>query len=250
MTPRPVLGMICCRRSVGTEHGQAVMERYLYGAAPYIDAIPMLIPSLPQLVDADEIAGRIDGLMLTGSPSNLEPRRYGEEVPGAAGPFDPNRDTMALALADAMMKAGKPVFGICRGFQELNVHFGGTLARDMMAPGRNIQHHAPDEVSFADMFEHSHPIVLEDGGALIATLGKREVMVNSVHYQGVDRLGKSLRIEARAPDGVVEAFSTTARGAPVLAVQWHPEWKPEANEDSRKLFGLMGRVLRGGALYL
>ena len=249
MTPtRPVLGMICCRRSVGTEHGQAVMERYLYGAAPHIDAIPLLIPSLPKLVDATEVAARIDGLMLTGSPSNLEPRRYGEEVPGAAGPFDPNRDAMALALADAMMKAGKPVFGICRGFQELNVHFGGTLARDMTKPGRQIQHHAADDVSFDEMFEHRHPIRLEDGGALLAAIGTPDITVNSVHYQGVDRLGKDLRVEARAPDGVIEAFSTTARGAPVLAVQWHPEWKPEADETSRKRFGLMGRVLRGGAL--
>jgi putative glutamine amidotransferase len=248
MTARPVLGMICCRRSVGTEHAQAVMERYLYGAAPHIDAIPLLIPSLPKLVDATEVAARIDGLMLTGSPSNLEPRRYGEEVPGAAGPFDPNRDAMAMALADAMMEAGKPVFGICRGFQELNVHFGGTLARDMMAPHRSIQHHAPDDVTFADMFEHRHPVKLEEGGALLAAIGTRDIIVNSVHYQGVDKLGKGLRIEARAPDGVVEAFSTTARGAPVLAVQWHPEWKPEGDENSRKIFGLMGRVLRGGAL--
>lgn len=248
MTSRPVLGMICCRRSVGTEHAQAVMERYLYGAAPHIDAIPMLIPSLPQLVDATEIAARIDGLMLTGSPSNLEPRRYGEEVPGAAGPFDPNRDAMAMALADAIMAAGKPVFGICRGFQELNVHFGGTLARDLSAPSRALKHHADDDVSFADMFEHRHVVRLEDGSALLEAIGIRDIEVNSVHYQGVERLGKGLRIEARAPDGVVEAFSTTARGAPILAVQWHPEWKPEADENSRKIFGLMGRVLRGGVL--
>jgi putative glutamine amidotransferase len=248
MTARPVLGMICCRRSVGTEHGQAVMERYLYGAVPYIDAIPMLIPSLPQLVDADEIAARIDGLLLTGSPSNLEPRRYGEEVPSAAGPFDPNRDAMALDLASAMMKVGKPVFGICRGFQELNVHFGGTLARDMMSPGRRIQHHAPDEASFAEMFEHTHSVKLRSNGALFQALSKSEIVVNSVHYQGVDRLGEDLVVEAQAIDGVVEAFSTTARGAPVLAVQWHPEWKPEANEDSRKLFALMGRLLRGADL--
>jgi putative glutamine amidotransferase len=240
--------MICCRRSVGTEHGQAVMERYLYGAAPHIDAIPLLVPSLPKLVDAHEVAARIDGLMLTGSPSNLEPRRYGEEVPDAAGPFDPNRDAMAMALADAMMRAGKPVFGICRGFQELNVHFGGTLARDMAAPSRTLRHHAPDDASFDEMFEHRHHVVLDENGALFEAIGQRQIEVNSVHYQGVDRLGRDLKIEARAPDGVVEAFSTTARGAPVLAVQWHPEWKPEADANSRAIFGLMGRVLRGADL--
>jgi putative glutamine amidotransferase len=248
MTARPILGMICCKRSVGTEPAQAVMQRYLYGAAPHIDAIPLLIPSLPLLVDAGEVAARIDGLMLTGSPSNLDPKRYGEEAPDPPGPFDPDRDAMAHALAEAMMAAGKPVFGICRGFQELNVHFGGTLRRDLAAPGRDLAHHAPDEVSFDAMFEHRHSVALVEDGVLRRALGADRIVVNSVHYQGVDRLGADLKVEARAPDGVVEAFSSEARGAPVLAVQWHPEWRPEGDENSRKLFALMGKVLRGGAL--
>lgn len=241
--------MICCKRSVGTEPAQAVMQRYLYGAAPHMGAIPLLVPSLPEIVDPAEVATRIDGLMLTGSPSNVDPKHYGEEVPDPPGPFDPNRDTMAMALAAAMMKAGKPVFGICRGFQELNVFFGGTLRRDVAAPGRAIAHHAPEDVSFDAMFEHRHPVRLEPQGALARAIGAEDIIVNSVHYQGVDRLGFDLSVEARAPDGMVEAFSTTARGAPVLAVQWHPEWKPEADENSRKVFGLMGRVLRGGDLH-
>jgi putative glutamine amidotransferase len=248
MSARPVLGMICCQRHVGTEYAQAVMERYLYGVSPHVDAIPLLIPSLADFVDAEIIAQRLEGLLLTGSPSNMEPHRYGEAVDDAPGPFDPKRDEMAMKLADAMLKLGKPVFGICRGFQELNVHFGGTLRRDLSDPARAFQHHAPDGVSFDAMFDHAHPVTLEEGGAIFAAIGKAEIEVNSVHYQGVDKLGADLRVEARAPDGVVEAFSSTARGGPVLAVQWHPEWKPEAHENSRKLFGLMGRVLRGGVL--
>ena len=248
ITSRPVIGMICCRRTVGTEYAQAVMERYLYGVAPYVDAIPFLIPSLPYLVDATEVARRIDGLLLTGSPSNLEPKRYGEEIPEAEGPFDPSRDEMAMALVDAMMQAGKPVFGICRGFQEFNVHFGGTLARDLSSPSRTLKHHAPDDVSFADMFAHTHAVQLNPNGALYHTIGTREILVNSVHYQGVDRIGTGLHVEAQAPDGVIEAFSSDAFGAPILAVQWHPEWQPENNENSRKIFALMGRILRGGAL--
>ena len=248
MSARPILGMICCQRHVGTEYAQAVMERYLYGVSPHVDAIPLLIPSLPDFVDAEIIAQRLEGLLLTGSPSNMEPQRYGEVVEDAPGPFDPKRDEMAMKLADAMLKLGKPVFGICRGFQELNVHFGGTLRRDLSDPARAFQHHAPDGVSFDAMFDHAHPVTLEEGGAILAAIGRAEIEVNSVHYQGVDKLGADLRVEARAPDGVVEAFSSTARGGPVLAVQWHPEWKPEAHENSRKLFRLMGRVLRGGAL--
>ena len=248
MNARPILGMICCQRHVGTEYAQAVMERYLYGVSPHVDAIPLLIPSLPAFVDAETVGGRLDGLLLTGSPTNMQPHRYGEDIADAPGPFDPNRDEMAMALADVMLKAGKPVFGICRGFQELNVHFGGTLRRDMADPARAFQHHSPDGVSFDAMFAHEHDVRLEEGGAILAAIGQADIKVNSVHYQGVDKLGADLRVEARAPDGVVEAFSSTARGGPVLAVQWHPESKPEVNEKSRKLFGLMGRVLRGGAL--
>jgi putative glutamine amidotransferase len=245
---RPVLGMICCKRSVGSEPAQAVMQRYLFGAAPHMEAIPLLIPSLPEIVDPWAVSTRIDGLMLTGSPSNVDPKHYGEEAPDPPGPFDPNRDTMAMALIQAMMQAGKPVFGICRGFQELNVAFGGTLRRDMADDHRDLKHHAPEDVPFDAMFEHRHAVRLEDGGALMRAIGTADIEVNSVHYQGVDQLGFDLKVEARAPDGVVEAFSTTARGAPVLAVQWHPEWKPEADANSQAVFKLMGDVLRGAAL--
>jgi putative glutamine amidotransferase len=248
MSAKPVLGMICCERSVGSETAQAVMMRYLTGVPPHVDALPLLIPSLPQFVDPETVAGRIDGLLLTGSPSNVQPHHYGEAVDDAPGPFDPGRDAMAMALASAVMAKGKPVFGICRGFQELNVLFGGALRRDASAHDDLLAHHAPDEASFEEMFEHRHPVTLEPDGAIARALGKTELSVNSVHFQGVGRLGDDLTVEARAPDGLIEAFSSTARGAPVLAVQWHPEWRPEANADSRALFALMGRVLRGGEL--
>jgi putative glutamine amidotransferase len=243
---RPVLGFTCCRRSVGAENAQAVMERYLHGVSPHVDAIPMLVPSLPQLMDAEEVMRRLDGILLTGSPSNLQPARYGDPAPDAEGPFDPDRDVMAAALVDAALAQGKPVFGICRGFQELNVHFGGTLARDMATPGRAIQHHSAEGVAFDAMFAHAHPVDIQPGGLLEGLYGARQLTVNSVHYQGAAKLGAGLRVEAVAPDGVVEAFSRLDGSAPVLAVQWHPEWQPQANADSRALFSLMGRMLRGG----
>lgn len=242
---RPLLGFSCCRRRVGDDPAQAVMERYLLGAAPHIGATPVLVPSLPDLVDARAVMARLDGLLLTGSPSNLEPARYGEVVPDADGPFDPDRDVMTAALARAALDLGKPVFGICRGFQELNVLFGGTLARDLSAAERPIRHHAPDGVDFEAMFEHAHPVRIEPGGLLEQALGPGEISVNSVHYQGVARLGDTLQVEARAPDGVIEAFSTRVGRAPVLAVQWHPEWRPEADPNRTGVFRLMGQLLEG-----
>lgn len=245
---RPVAGIICCTRTVGVEPAQAVMNRYVASAMAYADAAALLVPSMPQLMKASEVAARLDGLMLTGSPSNLDPARYGQAVPDAPGPFDAARDAMTADLISAMLDLGRPVFGVCRGFQEINVAFGGTLRRDMAAADELIAHHAPDEVDFNGMFDHEHRVDLTPGGVLATAFDAQTASVNSVHYQGVDRLGEGLAVEARAPDGVVEAVSANVNGAPVLAVQWHPEWKTERNPQSQAFFQLFGRALRGQPL--
>jgi putative glutamine amidotransferase len=245
---RPVAGIICCTRTVGIEPAQAVMNRYVANAMAYADAAALLVPSMPQLMKASEVAARLDGLMLTGSPSNLDPALYGQDVPDAPGPFDAARDTMTADLIKAMLDLGRPVFGVCRGFQEINVAFGGTLRRDMAAEGASLAHHAPDEVDFDGMFDHEHRVDLTPGGVLARAFDAEAATVNSVHYQGVDRLGEGLLVEARAPDGVVEAVSAKINGAPVLAVQWHPEWKTERNPQSQAFFQVFGRALRGAPL--
>jgi len=245
---RPVAGIICCTRTVGAEPAQAVMNRYVASAMAYADAAALLVPSMPELMKASEVAARLDGLMLTGSPSNLDPALYGQEVVDAPGPFDAARDAMTADLIRAMLDLGRPVFGVCRGFQEINVAFGGTLRRDMAASDELIDHHAPDEVDFNGMFDHEHRVDLAPGGVLATAFGAEVATVNSVHYQGVDRLGEGLAVEARAPDGVVEAVSASVNGAPVLAVQWHPEWKTERNPQSQAFFQLFGRALRGEGL--
>jgi len=241
---RPVLGIISCNRSVDHQPAQAVMTRYLNAALTYADAAGLLVPAMPGLMHAREAAPRLDGLLLTGTPSNLDPARYGELVDDAPGPFDPDRDEMTAHLIEAMLTLGKPVFGICRGFQELNVAFGGTLRRDMAEHPELIPHHAPSELSFSEYFEHKHPVTLTEGGVLQRAYDKSELDVVSVHYQGVDKLGAGLAVEARAPDGVIEAVSAEINGAPVLAVQWHPEWKAHERPESQLFFRLLGRALR------
>ena len=245
---RPVAGIICCTRTVGIEPAQAVMNRYVAGAMRHADVAALLVPSMPELMKASEVAARLDGLMLTGSPSNLDPALYGEEIGDAPGPFDLARDTMTADLIKAMLDLGRPVFGVCRGFQEINVAFGGSLRRDMASSPKLIAHHAPDEVDFNGMFDHLHPVDLTPGGVLATAFGASSAVVKSVHYQGVDRLGEGLTVEARAPDGVVEAVSANVNGAAVLAVQWHPEWKPDQNVQSQIFFQLFGRALRGAPL--
>src|SRR6516225_1511294 len=132
---RPVLGVTCCNRPFGEEIAQVVINRYVAAAMKFGDVAALLVPALPDLMSAREVAPRLDGLLLTGSPSNVEPGRYGEaEAPDSEGPFDPARDTMTTDLIAAMLDLGRPVLGVCRGFQEINVAFGGTLRRDT---GRN-----------------------------------------------------------------------------------------------------------------
>lgn len=240
---RPVLGIIACNRQVGTEPAQAVMERYIRAAMTYADVAALIVPSLPDLMTASEVAPRLDGILLTGSPSNVATARYGDA--GGDGPFDEGRDEIALSLIDRMVDLQKPVFGICRGFQEINVALGGTLRRDTSASDELIRHHAPDDVSFNAMFDHRHPVELTEGGLLASAYAKPKLNVNSVHYQGIGKLADGLTIEARAPDGLVEAYSARPNGAPLLAVQWHPEWGTENDPDSQTYFHLLGKALRG-----
>jgi len=243
MSARPVLGVIACNRMVGTESAQAVMDRYIRAAMTYADVAALIVPSLADLMTAAEVAPRLDGILLTGSPANVATARYGEA--GGEGPFDDARDEIALSMVDRMIDAQKPVFGICRGFQEINVALGGTLRRDTSASDDLIRHHAPDGVAFDAMFSHRHPVEIADGGMLAAAYAKPAMDVNSVHYQGIGQLADGLSVEARAPDGLIEAYSARPNGAPLLAVQWHPEWGTENDPDSQTYFHLLGKALRG-----
>ena len=246
MTARPVLGIIACNRQVGSEMAQAVMNRYVSAAMRHADVAALIVPSLPGLMTAAEVAPRLDGILLTGTPSNVAPERYGDI--GEDGPFDRDRDNMVFALIDAMIGRARPVFGICRGFQEINVALGGTLRRDVSAPYAPLKHHAPDDHAFNAYFDHMHSVTLSDGGLLAAAYGAHSLNVNSVHYQGVATLAPDVTTEATAPDGLVEAFSTTRSGAQILAVQWHPEWDADTNADSRAYFKMLGNALRGSSL--
>jgi putative glutamine amidotransferase len=242
---RPVVGIVCCNRKSGSEMAQAVMNRYVVACMKHANISALLIPALPDLVSAKDVIARLDGIMLTGSPSNVAPGRYGDDDTGD-GPFDRARDEMMLRVVEAV-RGRKPLFGVCRGFQEINVAFGGTLRRDTSADHVSLKHHAPEGVPFEAMFDHSHDIRLAENGVLARHYGTPTLQVNSVHFQGVGTLGNGLAVEATAPDGLIEAVSAQD-GAPVLAVQWHPEWDAASNPQSQTFFALFGRAVRGEIL--
>lgn len=232
---RPLIGVLCCNE-VAERPIQAVASRFIDPLSRISGATVLLVPALPDTLDAAALAGRLDGLLLTGSRSNVAAARYG--CAGDDARTDLRRDEVALALSGAMIERGRPVFGICRGLQELNVLFGGTLT---CASG-----HQRADGPFEILFEHEHDVTLEPDGLLATSTGLQRLTVNSVHEQGIDRLGTGLQVEAVADDGLVEAFSAYPYGSPVLGVQWHPEWNADARPESRAFFDLIGTALLGG----
>ena len=241
-TRRPIIGVMCCNGVVDARRAQTVASRFVEPLACLSDVSVMLVPAIEDAVDALTFASLFDGLLLTGACSNVAAARYGGGV-ALTGEGDAGRDAVALTLAACTIEAGRPVFGICRGLQELNVLFGGTLAADVGDAGHH--HAAGDDRTLAELFDHRHAIEVIGDGLLASAIGPGSVSVNSVHRQGIDRLGTGLTIEAIAPeDGLVEAVSARPCGAPVLGVQWHPEWDVAVSASSRSFFDLVGRVVR------
>jgi putative glutamine amidotransferase len=240
---RPLLGVICCTR-LPEDPAQAVAERYLR-AAPFMDADVVLVPSMSDVIDIPSIVGRLDGFMLTGSPSNVAPHRYRSTEDGA-GPFDPARDETAMRLIEAAAKQDRPVFGICRGFQEIAVAYGATLRPDLGESDREQIHHTPEGLPMEEMFSLQHRVELSPGGILERAMGTPSIVVTSAHFQGIAEMSGKLIVEATSTDGIVEGIRP-ASGERVFAVQWHPEWRLAENADSLKLFAWLGLLMRGAS---
>ncbi|MGH8219304.1 MAG: gamma-glutamyl-gamma-aminobutyrate hydrolase family protein [Steroidobacteraceae bacterium] len=237
---RPVIGLPADRRMIGRHPFHAVGEKYIRAVVEAAGAIPFLIPSLGEALDFEEVLERLDGIVFTGSPSNVEPYHY-EGEPSAAGTLhDPHRDATTLPLIPSAVTHGVPVLGICRGFQEMNVAFGGTLHQRVHEIAGMMDHRDDESEPLETQYGPAHEVRLEPGGLLHQLAGNDRVRVNSLHSQGVDRLGPDLAVEARAPDGLVEAFRVKSASRFAIAVQWHPEWQVMGNTFSRAIFAALG----------
>jgi putative glutamine amidotransferase len=222
----------------------AVGEKYINAIVQASDCLPLLIPVLESPLDVSELLTHVDGILFTGSPSNVEPRHYAGP-PSAPGTWhDPHRDATTLQLIPRAIETGVPVFGVCRGFQEMNVAMGGSLhQRVQEVPGLS-DHRENKEATLEEQYAPAHEIILERGSLLRELAGAERIQVNSLHSQGVDRLAPDLAVEARAPDGLIEAFRVKSAPTFALAVQWHPEWQVTNNPFSMALFGEFGRAAR------
>lgn len=246
MQQRPVIGVIACERQVEGEPAQAVKHRYLDAVERFAEAAPVIIATNQAGINAADIVQRLDAVLLTGSGSNIEPTRYGATAP-AQPPLDRGRDIFSQALILAAVAAGKPVFGICRGLQEINVALGGTL-RDLRVGQATQHHHAPDTAGLEDTFSYGHTVSVAAGSMLQRLAGSQSLGVNSVHYQAIDRLAPGLAVNAEGPGGVIEAVSATATAAPVFAVQWHPEWRPAERAHDLAFWTYLGQAARADYL--
>ncbi len=241
----PVVGFPCDRRIVGGKHPfHMVGEKYIDAVRDGADAVPVLLPVLEPPLANEDILAAVDGLLFTGSASNVAPRLYGGAAPREDVLQDEHRDSTAIPLLKAAIEMGKPVLCICRGFQELNVALGGTLYQHVHeVPGR--RDHREDPNAPLDMqYGPAHEVTVEPGGLLPRIVRERTFMVNSLHSQGVDRLAPSLRAEAIAPDGQIEAVSLSGAKGFLFGVQWHPEWKWAENPISRAIYSAFGDALR------
>lgn len=246
----PLVGITCCLRPADHAFVHQVGDKYVDAVVDGAEAVPVLIPALGARLDVDALLGRLDGLLVTGSPSNVDPALYGGPPPRPGNLADPARDATTLPLIRRALALGVPLFAICRGLQELNVALGGTLHQHLHElPGRR-DHRSNKDLTPAERYGPAHPVRLARGGFLQRLLGGAEsIVVNSLHAQGIDRLAPGLVVEAVAEDGTVEAVTVAGASSFALAVQWHPEWRVRDNPDSLRLFRAFGAAARERAAH-
>jgi putative glutamine amidotransferase len=244
MSRRPVVGVTACVRLINERAFNAVHQQYMIALMRVAEAMPLLIPTLGDGIDVSDLLHSLDGIVLTGSPSNVEPRHYDGATSREGVLHDPARDATTLPLIRAAVAEGVPVFGICRGLQEMNVAFGGTLHQHLQeVPGRFDHRHDRSrarELAYAP----KHDVSLAAGGYLRSLTNVSELRVNSLHGQGVDRLGKGLVLEAEAPDATVEGFRVDGAKRFAVGVQWHPEGLVDSCGLSASLFARFGEAAR------
>ena len=244
---RPAVGVSTCVKTIHDHAFHAAAEKYLAAVLDGAGAQPLLIPALGDGADPGELFEHLDGILLTGGPSNVAPHHYGGAPSRPETLLDPQRDATTLPLIRAAVERAVPLLAICRGFQELNVAFGGSLHQHLHElPGR-IDHRRDRAARFPEQYAPRHPVALTPGGELTGLLGAHEIEVNSLHAQGIDRIGEGLAVEAVAPDGTIEAARVEGAAAFAIGVQWHPEWRVLEKADYAALFAAFGEATRARA---
>ena len=244
MASRPLVGIACDRRMQGEHPFHMVGEKYFHALIHGAGASPVALPSMNDYIKAADYIGMLDGLFLPGSPSDVEPSRYHAEPTDPNSWHDRHRDAMVFDLIPAAVEAGIPLLAVCRGLQEVNVAFGGTLHQKIREVPGLMNHREDPDAPLDEQYSESHSVAFTSGGLLHHITSRTSAEVNSLHRQGVERLASGLDVEAVAEDGLVEAFVIRDTKAFNLSVQWHPEWKVQDNPLSMQIFGAFGEAIR------
>lgn len=241
---KPVVLIPADVKPIGEHPFHMVGHKYLAAVAEAAGALPLVIPAMRDLLELEALLEIADGILLTGAVSNVHPSHFGQAVHNPALPLDPARDALTLTLVQAAVKAEIPLLAICRGFQELNVAFGGSLHQAVQDVAGFNDHREVKDVAIDIQYGHSHSINIVAGSKLANMVGVEQMKVNSLHGQGIDRLGHGLVVEAYAPDGLAEAISVENAKSFTLGVQWHPEWKVMENPQYLAIFKAFGDACR------
>ena len=244
---KPLIGVPACVKEINGNPFHAVGDRYLRAIVKATEGIPLVIPAFGEVFDLPDLVDRLDGLMLTGSPSNGYPTHYGTQPHPKAPPHDQERDATTLPLIRHAIEAGLPLLAICRGIQELNVALGGTLHARVHELPEHMDHRRPRHEDLDVQYGPNHDVMLTPGGEMARLVGAERITVNSLHNQAIDRVAADLVVEAVAPDGIVEAVSVKNATNFALGVQWHPEYKVLENPVSLRLFDAFGAAARARA---
>lgn len=247
LVSKPLIGLPACNRIIEGLPYHTIGDKYLRAVAVAANGIPLAIPAFDDVLDLPNLVTRLDGLLLTGSPSNVHPSHYGAPDNPKTEPHDLHRDATTLPLIHAALEDGLPLLAICRGMQELNVALGGTLhARVHELPGRD-DHRRPKHEELNVQYGPRHPVRLSAGGSMARLAGAETLMVNSLHWQGIDQIAPSLVVEAIAADGTIEAVAVSNAHAFAIGVQWHPEYRPLDDAFSTRLFAAFGAAAQARA---
>jgi putative glutamine amidotransferase len=242
---RPIVVIPACTTMVEGYAFDAVARKYSAAVAEIAECQPLLAPLGESMADIAAVLEIADAILLSGSLSNVAPEHYGAEAPIKPDALDPARDAVTLPLIRAAVERKTPLFAICRGFQELNVALGGSLHQAVHDLDGHADHRERTDIPLDERFGPVHPVELRV--KLREWLGSDRIMVNSLHWQGIDRLAPGLKPEAFAADGLVEAVRGPDDEAFCLGVQWHPEWGAKSNPVSLSLFRRFGDAAKGHA---
>jgi len=242
---QPIVLIPACTRQIGAHPYHVAQMKYVEAVVAGAGCMPLVLPALGEAIDWETILEVADGVMLTGSPSNVHPDYFGQSLLDPSLPLDPARDATTLPLIRMALQRGIPLLAVCRGTQEVNVALGGTLHQAVHDVAGFIDHREDKSAALDVQYAPAHGISILPGGRIAKILGGVDsMMVNSVHGQGIDQLAPGLQVEALADDGLIEAYSVASAPGFTLAMQWHPEWKIRDNPESMKLFGAFGDACR------